>query len=185
MNKRGQFFILSAVIIVAAIATLTSVFNSAVVDEEPKSLYDLSENIKGEGFEVIDYALYNGEDKKNTLIEYTDKISNYITNAEPDAEFFFIYGNKDKVVVEDFTKPEIESNIKIQVGDASVFSRANTRPSAFGNRKLYYEEYTNKNPVSITISNQNYKIPLKDGENFIIVMKKTYKSNVYIDLKKG
>jgi len=184
MNKRGQFFILSAVIITAVIATLTSIYNYSIADEEPKSLYDLSENIKNEGFEVVDYALYSDKDQNLTLSRYTNNISDYILNTEPDAEFFFIYGNYSLVRVEDFTKETtaIPSTISIQVGSAAVFTRSTSTGKDY-NWKLYYNEYNDANSVNITINSQNYNINLSEGQNFIIVMKKTYKNNTYLNLK--
>lgn len=60
-NKRGQFFILSAVIIASIIIGMTSVKNYVTVGDAPRNFYYYSEQLSDESSAVVDYALYNGE----------------------------------------------------------------------------------------------------------------------------
>jgi hypothetical protein len=184
MNKRGQLFILSAVTIALALVTITTVFNYALVENEPSNVYDLSSNIKKEGFEVIDYGIYNSVDLKSLMSAYTNNLSDYIINTEPDAEFFFIYGNSSIVRVEDFSRPEILNTISIQVGGTS-FVRDTNKIIEKAYRNIYYTESVpdDSNKINITINNQLYPITINPGQNFIILMKKTYKNNTFLYLR--
>jgi len=181
-NKRGQFFILSAVILSLILTSLTSIYNSSNTSEEPQSLYDLTENIKNEGFEVIDYGFYNSKDMQSTLIGYADNISDYILNTEPDAEFFFVYGNTTAVILEDYTKDDVQSTISLQTGQSITFISVNAPNRVYRKTNRISITITDPN-FNITIDNRPTQIHMNPGQNFIIVMKKTYKNNTYIDLK--
>lgn len=65
MNKRGQFFILSAVIISVIIVSMISVKNFVSVGDAPKKFYYYSDQLKDETGAVVDWALYNGQDATN------------------------------------------------------------------------------------------------------------------------
>lgn len=184
MNKRGQLFILAAVTISVILITLTTVFNYALGDEKPKNLYDLSSSIKKEGFEVIDYSLYNSKESLRILETYTDNISDYILNVEPNAEFLFIYGNTSQVRVEDYTNKDIPSTISLQIGDGTYIS-GTVIETLKDYRKIKSSEFTpdESNKINITINSQVYQITINQGNNFIIVMKKTNKNNTYVYLE--
>jgi len=185
MNKRGQLFILAAVIISVILVTLTTVFNYALSEEKPQNLYDLSSDIKREGFEVIDYALFNSKEQNSTLSRYTNNISDYILNVEPDAEFLFVYGNTTRVKVEDYTNRNIPSTISLQIGSATLIGA-----TTFGTEKDYRILNSSEfipdsltKSINITINSNQYPIKINPGQNFIVIMKKTNKNNTYLYLE--
>ena len=57
MNKKGEFFILTAVIISAVLVSLAVVKNEVISNSEPASFYDLTYEIKQESASVIDYGI--------------------------------------------------------------------------------------------------------------------------------
>lgn len=59
MNKRAQFFILSAVIIAAIIVSITSVQNYIGTADAPKRFYYYTQQLDDETGAVVDYALYS------------------------------------------------------------------------------------------------------------------------------
>jgi len=61
MNKKAQFFILSAVIIASIVVGLATVRNSVDVGAAPAKFYYYSQQLNEETGAVVDYALYSGD----------------------------------------------------------------------------------------------------------------------------
>ena len=62
MNKRGQFYIMAAILIVLALFGMASISTYAVVKPEPRTIYDLSKDLDRESYNVLEYGTYNNED---------------------------------------------------------------------------------------------------------------------------
>jgi hypothetical protein len=110
MNKRGQFFLLAAVIIAAVVISLGISANRATVNREPGNFYDFSYEVSREVGAVIDYEIYSdirsgdrggavGDDK---LEEFVDLLAEDIRDKNPSASFKFVYGNNTNLVEKNF-----------------------------------------------------------------------------------
>lgn len=87
INKRGQFFILTAVILASLIVGLATIRNSVTTTDAPKKFYYYSQQLEGETGAVVDYALYTG----NTSDLLTEFLQSGITNTQsayPDLEIY-------------------------------------------------------------------------------------------------
>lgn len=94
MNKRAQFFILSAVIIAAIIVSMATVKNSITTVEAPAKFYYYSQQLNDETGATVDYALYTG--KSTTVEDFLQQgLSNTMTN-NPGVELFSCYSNTTK-----------------------------------------------------------------------------------------
>ena len=98
MNKRAQFFILSAVIIASIIVSLASVKNFATTGDAPKKFYYYSQQLEDEAGAVVDYALYNdpsGTDTnvKNNLNNFLQQSIEKTLEGDPGMEIFACYTN--------------------------------------------------------------------------------------------
>ena len=96
-DKRGQFYLIAAIVIIAIIigfATITNSFKKGSVDE--KKVYFLSNELDTEGAYVIDYSVFKSEDVEKKLIEFTSQYGQY---AGEDREIYFVFGNKNKIMV--------------------------------------------------------------------------------------
>jgi hypothetical protein len=98
LNKRGQFFILSAVIIAAIIVSITSVQNYIGTADAPKKFYYYSQQLEDETGAVVDYALYS--DPTGGNMEVKSNLNNFLQQgitktlqAYPDMELFACYSN--------------------------------------------------------------------------------------------
>lgn len=69
MNKKAQFFILSAVIIASIIVSLASVKNYAATGDAPKKFYYYSQQLEDETGAVVDYALYSDPTGDNVTVK--------------------------------------------------------------------------------------------------------------------
>ena len=68
MNKRGQFYLVAAVIIVLVVIGISSVKTYSVIKSEPQNLEDLSLELSEETARIVDYGVYNGENKIEDFI---------------------------------------------------------------------------------------------------------------------
>jgi hypothetical protein len=95
MFKKGQFFIIAALVIVVIIASLGIVYNSSKSNEESTVVYDFAQTAVFEGSEVVDWVEYNGNSAN--LEGFISKLANDYSISNPDSEFIFIFGDGKSV----------------------------------------------------------------------------------------
>lgn len=98
LNKRGQFFVLSAVIIAAIIVSITSLHNTITTADAPKKFYYYSQQLSEETGSVVNYALYSDPTGTQTSVKQNlnDFLQQGITKtlaAYPDMEIFSCWTN--------------------------------------------------------------------------------------------
>ena len=120
-NKRAQFFLLAAVIIVAVVISLGVNPNRATVNREPESFYDFSYEVQRETGAVIDYEIYTFDDPEveggdgdvevpdgdvevpdSVLDEFVNLLADDIRDKNPDANFMFVYGNNEEIELKNY-----------------------------------------------------------------------------------
>ncbi len=110
LGKRGQFFLLAAVIISAVVISLGVGMNRAVVNDEPGSFYDFSYEVKREVGAVLDYEVYSGFDNSTNLTEFVDLLAKEIEERSPGSDFIFMYGNSTDMTVKNYGSESVYSN---------------------------------------------------------------------------
>lgn len=93
MNKRAQFFLLAAVIIVAVVISLGVTKNRTIVSEEPINFYDFSYEVNKEIGAVLDYAIYSGFDDDVNLTEFVNLLAEDIRDKDSEVNFVITYGD--------------------------------------------------------------------------------------------
>ncbi len=88
MNKRGQFYLISAMII-AAIIIGFALLNNSSSNNLPTDLEEMVNELAFEGEKVLDYDLANSENK------FDEFSKNYSAYAGNDKEIYFIIGEED------------------------------------------------------------------------------------------
>src|SRR3989344_5796941 len=105
MKKRGQFYLVAALVIIGVIASLATVYNSVKVSEEDISVYDLSEEINFEALQLLDSGLFNNLEEEEIEIFITN-LTQYYSTLNPDTDIVVIYGDKREVKVIAYTIQE-------------------------------------------------------------------------------
>lgn len=82
MLKRGQVYIIAAIIISALIMGLGVVYNIARATEQDTKIYDLSREIDFETTKIVDWGELNDNDPKTKISSLLD----YYAKSNPDAE---------------------------------------------------------------------------------------------------
>ena len=91
MIKRGQFFLLAAVIISAVIISLGAATNKVIVNDELEDFYVSSDEMRREIAAFLDYAVYEDSVNDNDLEEFLDLLAEDMENENPNVDFAFIY----------------------------------------------------------------------------------------------
>lgn len=110
-SKKGQFFILAAIIIVSAIIGLTIVKNYVSIGELPINVDRYSREFGFESGAIVDYILYSGTSGSYLGSFYNESISSALITKYPDMEVYVCYGNKTILNCENWGKKDINISV--------------------------------------------------------------------------
>jgi hypothetical protein len=165
-NRRGQFFLVAAIIIIGIVIVLASSVNSVRVGNDQESFYDLSEEIGFETKQVLDYGVFdvNAETVDILLLDFLQDYANYIAGEET----LFVYGDSNGVQGLIFMNGDV-GNVGLITGTAG-------NPSVIEINDITGQKANvihNLDLVSVEINGIVYDFKLKKGENFFFVIIKT------------
>ena len=156
MNKRGQFFLIAALVIAGIIITLTTINISTKTPEvKTTALYDLSKEIDYESSSLIDYGVY----QSTSITGSIDSLMANYSAANPDTDLIFIYGDPSEVTIASYTLNESG-----MVGMAGVYNTVM--------KKFYSENKTTGDKATVNLGEDKLDFNLEQGQNFFIVLKK-------------
>lgn len=118
MKKRGQFFILAAVIISAIIISLAVISNYAEVSKKQENFYDMASEVQRESGAVIDYEIYSDFDDDANLTDFVKKVAEDKRDQDPNAVFLFIYGDSEEMTFSNFGNAS--ASVSSEAGEAEV-----------------------------------------------------------------
>jgi len=175
MNKRGQFYLIAAIIIVTVLIGYVSVTNYVASNEELDDirLYELSKELKLEGESVVNYGIFNPVDLDVTLTQFTIDYGAYISDQETDV--YFIYGNDKQIFVVGYINLEDAGGISLQVGDTPsiihIDSTTTTREEINVTGATDLEGNLINPNVLITIKGTQYPFDISEGQNFFFIIR--------------
>lgn len=98
ISKKGQFFLMAAVILSAIILSFGFTVNEARTNREPNNFKDFSYEVKKETGAVLDYEIYSniqsgGATGDDILEAFIFNLSEELAKKDPNSTYIFIYGN--------------------------------------------------------------------------------------------
>jgi len=173
MEKRGQFYLLAAIVIIAVIIGFVFVSNQVKTKEEVK-VYDLGQELGIENGNVLQYGTYNGLDTKATQTLYTNFTQTYANYAGESKNLYFVFGNKENIFVATYAEVETGS-ISVNLGS--------TTPTVPVNQQQYnvtsYGQVTG-DEITVNIGNFSYDFTLQSGQNFYFVISQQIGGENYV-----
>ncbi|MBI2629211.1 hypothetical protein HYW74_03955 [Candidatus Pacearchaeota archaeon] len=158
-KKRGQFYLIAAVIIIVVLFGLVAITNKVITKPREVNTYQLSKELNLEGESVINYGILKEEDLKILLKDFTEEYGPYIGE---DTNVYFIYGNEDGLKATIYQKVDAGS---VSLGGSTITISA---------RNIVFQDYPPIEPgapISIKINEKEYKFDLNEGQNFFFVLK--------------
>ncbi|MCF7910668.1 hypothetical protein K9L16_03280 [Candidatus Pacearchaeota archaeon] len=184
-TKRGQFYLIAALIIIAVLIGFATTFNFAEsIDRQ--ELYDLGEELKIESELVLDYGVYqklNDEGMDNLLLDFTEIYTQYKGDAR---DLFFAFGDQDRLTIAGYTDPETNEEeleeirktviLKIpgegEVGTLEIINSDNYTATSYD---------LNKNKeIILNVDGINYYFTLGRGEYFYFIIAQKIGGEYYI-----
>jgi len=159
LNKRGQIFLIAAIVIIGIIVGLVTVVNIVKVGNENKGFYDLADEVGFETKQVLDYGVYNSQDTNALIEEFLIKYADYISQER----VLFIFGNETNITGLFFNQSVIGS-VGINAGGVSneIIIQDITEETA--------EVLFDDGEVTVIINGIPYIFKLKPGQNFFFVI---------------
>ena len=173
-DKRGQFYLIAAVIIILVILGLVGMKNYISVKKEPTKFQDFSDMLGLEGRYAIEYGEYNKNDTTAITQDIIKLSSDYMDkNYNEDFVLYIVYG--------DITGNNISSKKISKVSQGDVTLGINGEGfNAQGSSRISPEDITlTVNPtipktvtVNITIGTSvvSQTLPILENNNFVFAM---------------
>ena len=164
MNKRGQFYIMAAVIIIVAIIGIVAVGNYAGIREPETRIYELGKELGLETGEVISYGVYQQQDTNLLIQNWTNEYYAYAQEMGVKGDWVFIYGDSEKINVLGLTNSSA-GGISLIIGDGK------SKVPIQGIETSNYSFVPEDNNISIVFNKIKYSMNIKEGENFFFVIR--------------
>ena len=173
INKRGQFYLLAAIVIISVILGFSAVSNYAK-KKSPVKIYDLGEEIGIESGKVLDFGIYNEYDEKSMTSLMENFTNTYTGFAGTSKKMNFIVGNVNKVYVYAYTevpKGEVSVELGGQYSSLKVTSREVTKQELLPG---------GESKIVVTIEGNDYEFYLKPGENFYFIISQDISGETHV-----
>jgi len=172
-NKKAQFYLIAAVIIVMVVIGLSGITNYSKSTKKPVKFYDLSSELSEESSRVIDYGIYSGKDKIEDFIDYN--LIEYAKEKEIGAEFVFVYGNTQSAKIATYTIGGV-GKISFDFGSTHTAKEI----QGYSSKKEAVSGVNGVN-VQVKILEKYYTFPpLENQQNFYFVIVKEKDKETYV-----
>jgi|GEM_PF-2917160 len=152
-NKRGQFFLIAALVIISIIFSLGFLYNSASSSDFSSTAQDFAEEIKYESLQAIDNAVL--AEKKQEISERligkpgAKGLLDYYAKLNPGKKIVFIFGEKKPLDAQSSFSSTLYQN----------GANSGNLPALYSNGK-----------IEVTFNNQNYVFEAKQGYNVFVII---------------
>lgn len=173
MNKRGQFYIVSAIIIVIIVSSLLSVATYSFFRPGSKTLKDIGSDLREETPRIIDFGIYNNQSLYSLMYNFTvNDFALYFLQKTDYSNATFIFGNKTDLYQISYVK-----------GTSGTITLGNSEINVITSKgkKEMIKVNPGQNTVSVKILEQTFEFNLKDNEMFYFVITKENEGEVFIE----
>lgn len=170
MDKRGQFFLIAALVIAGIVITLSVMNITIKAPEEDVTLYDLSSEIDYESSQLIDHGIYYSYSEGEISSSVISLMANY-SYAYPNTDIVAVFGDENSVTELSYEKINVGS-LGIGTGSTSGLTQIQIEPVT---RITYPEGEEKKIEVKLNAIGENSTVSfnLKSGQNFFLILKRT------------
>ena len=173
LAKRGQFYLITTMIILGIIVGFTTLSNYTQ-KKTPLKFYHAGEELEIESGKVLDYGINNDKDLGELLTTFTEDYSDY---SDFD-NFYFVFGNENTITLTGCKKLEngnmmVEDRLGMQLGSLNLVGGQCNPISSTSINDV-------PDDISLVIGDIKYPFTLKAGENFYFVISKETEGEVNV-----
>ena len=164
MEKRGQFYLMAAIIISFILFSLISISTYIIVNPKPQTIDDISSDLNRESYNLIEYGIYNKENLQELLTKFTsDDVGEYYLKKTGDnSNIIFVYGNREGISA-------LQYNRKIS-GTISLGSASWNNINSYAKiKKIAKNELVGKDTIDIEFLDNTYTFDISENEIFYFV----------------
>ena len=171
LSKRGQFYLVTAVVLAAVIIGISAISNYSKKEKSP-GLEELKEEIRIESEKTLDYGVNNGFNSTQ-IYWLMQNFTNYYVNYEGrnGKDIYFIFGNANNITVSGYQ--EEDKTISVSSGSSQA-TITQTKGSFTGGID---PAGTN---VAISIDGDAYSFNLSAAENFYFIIAQNTGGGEYV-----
>lgn len=139
LNKRGQFYILTALLLI--IPTYTLISQNYIPIKKITNLDILSQNYVEEGKNTINNAIYSDQNVFLELDSYTQEFITYANTKNVDLQILYIIKYDEKIKVVNYLKKEsniMPGDINLQKSESSIINNTNQIIITYNNIEYTY-----------------------------------------------
>jgi hypothetical protein len=176
MNKRGQFFLVAALVIVGILIGLAGVYTQVNTPKEDSAVYDLSSELNYESLQVIDQGVYTDTPQDQVNKNILD-LADYYVDKNPQKDFAIIYGDRDTLTVLAYTVTPVGS-VSTSTGGTTqshTVSQTILRSSSGDDDSSIIGDY-----VVVKFKGQTYSFKLGAGTSFYSVLSSQSGNQQYV-----
>lgn len=183
MNKRGQFYILAAILIVVVLTGITTMSTYTVIKTKSRTIESMGKELKEEGYRIIDYAMVNNQPSSEVkpfeeLNDFTENYyQEYFLTKTDNASIIFIYGNKSNLYATNYDTISAGS-IRATLGNIGPTWGI---VSGFVNRTTLATPLNPASSIKVVLFDKNYNLELKDNEMFYFAIMQEKEGERYIE----
>lgn len=179
MNKRGQIFLLAAVIISVVVLSLGATTNRVLVNSEPEDFYKLSYEVKRESSAVLDYEIYKGDAVDGDMDAFIESLVKSVRGKEPNANFVIIYGNNVTGINITNMGKDSDSKGKISYKGASEVVEHDVKGRKKSLSPAVLEGMTH---FTVSIGDKEVGLPISEYNQVIFIMQKEVNDESFISV---
>ncbi len=176
-NKRGQFYILAALIIVLTVSGIASIGTYAITKPEARKIQDISSELNEEGSRIVDYGIYNSEILIDLLDNFADtEYAPYFLKKTENTDIVFIYGNKANLQAVTYNEAST-GTISATIGGGTA-NWEMVEPFA---ERTSVIDTDGDNIITIELLGKTFEFELKDNEMFYFIIAQEKDGETYIE----
>lgn len=193
-QKRGQFFLLAAVIISSVLVNMGIIANQVTKNAEPKDFFEYHFMIKQESGDVIAYEMAHANNNLN-LEDFSKRVATDLRDKDPEANFMFLYGNLTNLTIANYGSQRANACLggsctsirnletlggSVRWGTSSYV--VNTFPITGDRINVTSHSLTGTSPqeLNVTIRGTVFRFNITDEKQLIFIMQKELNDESFI-----
>ncbi|MFA5173590.1 MAG: hypothetical protein WC438_00225 [Candidatus Pacearchaeota archaeon] len=176
-NKKGQFYLVAAILIVMILFGIFSVRSYAVVNSEPRKVQDISSELKEETARIVDYGIYSASNITQLYENFTDKdYSEYFLKKTEQTNVVFIYGNKTNLYSIQYLPTETGTVSATLGGASTVWNEETTYIN-----KTKIIPIAGSTVLTVNLFDKEFKFDLRENQMFYFIVAQQQEGEIYAE----